>query len=1530
MKLSAPDLSSYLRPETGLALLVYGLPIAFPVALLLLYVWKGRGPRRRRALRRGQRCLAQKAWREALAIVEEIKKLGRLSPAWEGRVRNLEGECHRLAAEDALLDNRFEESLERTQLAARLLAISDKEGKRKVIEVMLAELRRLFATQSSAAPALAMAERVLALEPDCAEAQFWLGLAHVRESRTEAALEGFRRADVSERERAQERGGPRIRALDPLLYLGALLLRETRIADALRHLSEAYRLWPECPFVAWQLGVAIVANGGDSLAVRALQKALGPTGLPSWDRDPQRGWVEGLPPVHRNGTEEFPGSFVRRLAVEHTFHCPVLGHDVPAMIRQGKVALAQAHYRLGRYAEAADLFQSVLADSPPTLVVLRGLGMALVRQELFDQAFKHLRAAYEIESTQPTDRTYQSAAYLALCGAKGKPYRPEDKINNVVWAIALLLRFDVKGDAEWARICSAVFAEARAHHIGVAANDQLRLCDTLASVAATDPEAAEAYEELFASAPELVKSEHAWLYARAAQQHGVGGMRGLPLLMQTCREDSGAETYFFQHDWDFGEVVYTFLHRLAASREQAAKEGTPLPLEFALTPGQGDRLLERSRAREAAGDDAGAVAAAEVLLTLAPDDRRVPDRLAELHYRKGNLTRAAACLFRLSTLEPNDPPPLLRRAVIEQQRGNEAGAFEAIERACGLLAGKARASAAFLGARLALAAYFNTPDRRPGHPAWDRAKVFLDSCLRDDPEHVDARWCMAALHAGVGDRAALAALAPTMTQEATQGVFQYLSATAHLAANAPGDAESAARRAAASVPSPSPEDMAESLSGRLALDIEAEYLVGLARLQQGDRAGATESLRRVAGTASPSADHARAALGRMEFERGDHDAAVLWWSAVEASKRAAWRLDVPLRDTVALTALNALANGRYEVAIDRLREAERLGWRDARLPALLTQARVKAGQIHLAYAAQLADPNVPTATPLDENGEAAPLDRADLALARSHAAETAAWLFKAAVHAGCHDPNVAHLLARAYKIQGNTLECRNALRQIQPPDIFASLQLGLLALRETKGGFTSPLVEAEREFAQAWKTHEAASALGNGSGPSAETQAAFAAGFNLLLCRLSQGKCAEAREGIPRLLDVTFGEDERRTLALLHATIEGMLAKSEAGPQLLELSVMPDAEEESLLRLVRGLGHIETSAGLLQTLHAARPRSETISDAGSQAQMLRAKQCLDRGDASAAERILAPLVYERARRPRLADGSHPALVNLLGCAECLLQDFEGAVRHFNDALQLSGNADPRLHQNQALAYEFLRQHMAAERAWDRYLDRTSPNLPAPPGRPDYVSRLTLECLLRLASRNYEGEHWETARNYYQRALPLKPDDPDILERLFHVNNQLRRAADARQVLEQLRQVRAGAPQLELYELEVNEVRTADDVLRLLGEVEHVVRKYPQDAAVAERAAGILANLISFMASLEKQYRQQLRKTERSLEELPSYQVNWPEVHGYLRDVRSRLAKLRRAADRCIGMATLDRHRRSLHQLRQNIEADFERCRELAG
>src|SRR5262249_50894368 len=152
-------------------------------------------------------------------------------------------------------------------------------------------------------------------------------------------------------------------------------------------------------------------------------------------------------------------------------------------------------------------------------------------------------------------------------------------------------------------------------------------------------------------------------------------------------------------------------------------------------------------------------------------------------------------------------------------------------------------------------------------------------------------------------------------------------------------------------------------------------------------------------------------------------------------------------------------------------------------------------------------------------GEA--LDADTASLSRNNAAISAAWLLKSAVQAGCHDPNVFHLLATAYKRQGNSLECRNVLMQVNPRDVFSSLQLGVLALRETKGGFMSPLGQAEEEFARAWRWYTEAHASGNGSAHSPESAAAYAAAYNLLLVRLSQGKRAEALEGIDGLMSVT-------------------------------------------------------------------------------------------------------------------------------------------------------------------------------------------------------------------------------------------------------------------------------------------------------------------------------------------------------------------------------------------------------------------------
>jgi hypothetical protein len=118
-----------------------------------------------------------------------------------------------------------------------------------------------------------------------------------------------------------------------------------------------------------------------------------------------------------------------------------------------------------------------------------------------------------------------------------------------------------------------------------------------------------------------------------------------------------------------------------------------------------------------------------------------------------------------------------------------------------------------------------------------------------------------------------------------------------------------------------------------------------AHLHMKDPAAAAQALQKVAGSdKSPSAVHARALLGRLGYDRAAYDDAIRWWNQVDAKKRAEWKLDEPLRQTVLLAGLLALDRGQYELASERFREAGKLGLRDRRLGSLLTLALVKAGQ----------------------------------------------------------------------------------------------------------------------------------------------------------------------------------------------------------------------------------------------------------------------------------------------------------------------------------------------------------------------------------------------------------------------------------------------------------------------------------------------------------------------------------------------------------------------------------------------------------
>jgi tetratricopeptide (TPR) repeat protein len=971
---------SWFGSATAATVLFYGgggvLLLALLVAGWLIF---GPGPRIRRAVRRAQNDLQQGDWRQAL---ESIQRWGR--PSWRSprqlaQLERLEGKCYRAAGVAALLDKRFEEGLENFRRAARLFHADEQEAFHEVVEAMLAEVRRLFSApptdDSGTVPKLI--GRVLDVESGCAEAYFWQGMCHLREGSREKALASLNQSRAND-------AGPRGLAahIDPPLYLGALLLRDGKTDEALRYLAEANRLDPNCPFVTWQLGMAMLAAGGDALiAVRALQRALGLRGLQLWVHTPERAWVEGFPEKR---------SFVRTLASAHAFHCPLFGDSIALMLRQGQIALGHGQYRLGNFEDAAKTFHLVFQEGVPSLPVLRGLGLSLARLERYDEAFKHLRAAHELEEP----KNILTAGYLALCGAKGKPTRPEDKTRNVGWAIRLVAKFTVLGNTEWADLLNQIFAEARAIDLPVELADQNQLCDTLVSVDAADPASAAAYsqferdrgkqQEAGQIPAEPSRPEYAWLFCRAAQKHGCTAENELAFFARALETEAAARPFFAQRQWDFDEVEYTFLERWAD--RHSGQYPPSVGSEFAA---RGERLLlGRSQGLEQMGDARGARACAEVLLKLDPANARAHDRLAYLCYQSGDLDRAADLVADWHRLDPEEPLPLLRRAVLEYQRGNYAQGAESIRGALDRSHGRQRADIALVGARLQIRQWLGPPrtdcqpESRNGEargPGWSPAAsaagaalAFLDECLAEDPSHETALWCKAAVCCALGQVDSLRNLARPIGRLEREALprdarFHFLAAVCHLAAEDGALAGEAAARA---------EEQDSALT------VECAYLKGWAAYLQGDAVSAREWLRLPAqtGTAASQA-HAQALLGHIAFARGDFDEAASWWKNLDSPRRKDWALDGALRDTVFIEAVAEYHQGHFEQAAETLRQAGRLGLRDRRLGPLLKLALLKAGQrllygsADIAIETDVADHRLrfsakPQAAPLDQAKDA--------------------------------------------------------------------------------------------------------------------------------------------------------------------------------------------------------------------------------------------------------------------------------------------------------------------------------------------------------------------------------------------------------------------------------------------------------------------------------------------------------------------------------------------------------------------------------
>jgi tetratricopeptide (TPR) repeat protein len=533
--------------------------------------------------------------------------------------------------------------------------------------------------------------------------------------------------------------------------------------------------------------------------------------------------------------------------------------------------------------------------------------------------------------------------------------------------------------------------------------------------------------------------------------------------------------------------------------------------------------------------------------------------------------------------------------------------------------------------------------------------------------------------------------------------------------------------------------------------------------------------------------------------------------------------------------------------------------------------------------------------------------------------EQAALLLEQALKTGGSDPQVAYMLGVCYKRLGLTAQARAALQRIAQPDANVWLQLGLLSF-------------AEKQYTQAGQEFTKCRELDPSS---------YEASYNLLVTRLSLGQLEASAELLPPMLPLAPTPEEQRFLSLLEGLLRHSATVRRSGPPPLpgsssngeahaaqELAALAPADAQRLLGLLSGLGQFEAVVPLLGQLAAALPGSQAVQDAHLEAVLVQAKRLVERCEWAEAEQLLSTVLAQARPAEGGERGNYIALLNLLGCCACMLQDFSRAAECFGSALADSIN-DPLLHQNLALAHELQGRLDLADRHWNRYFDLLDRNTPVPP-LPNYLATLAFESLSRLADCYSRKDRWQTALSYLQRASRLRPNDVDTLERLFQAYTQVKRPEEARRTLRRLRDLKPNDPQFDLYELDIRETRTLEDVDRMVGEVRRVLAKHPNDMRVEERAISMVASVLPLLGRLGDQLAEQLGKIMDQVRRLPNYQVNWPAVHEVMRDLMQEFQKLRRVAGKCQLLVTSEEHQRVLRDLNEQIDHKIGVCQSMGG
>jgi tetratricopeptide (TPR) repeat protein len=409
---------------------------------------------------------------------------------------------------------------------------------------------------------------------------------------------------------------------------------------------------------------------------------------------------------------------------------------------------------------------------------------------------------------------------------------------------------------------------------------------------------------------------------------------------------------------------------------------------------------------------------------------------------------------------------------------------------------------------------------------------------------------------------------------------------------------------------------------------------------------------------------------------------------------------------------------------------------------------------------------------------------------------------------------------------------------------------------------------------------------------------------------------------LPQAIQLASTPEDHRALSLLHDILQCRPGAPTDPITTARLTALDDSNEKLLLRLVRALGHVDTARRLLGQLAAIRPTSAAAANAFFEALLVQAKRLLDRMDATGALDALRSLESQAEKVPGL---SRAAYFNLLGCCACLAQDLDRALLCFTEALAIARN-DPRIEQNLALALDWNDRSEEAAGHWERFLELLNPKMPAAPGQRHYVERLAFESLSCLAISYANKERWSEALEYAERAHALRPTDLETLERLFHLYKQTGRPDEARRKLRHVRQGHPGEAQLDLFELDLIEVRNLDHVEEMVGKIKRLLQRYPHNSRVPARVRIVAGNLIPFLERVFSQRASQLAKMLSQVRHLPAYRVDWSALRDGTRQLDNDFQKLRRGAAECLAFVTDEGQLRLLRELIERIDRRIDQCR----